>query len=51
MFRMMILQHILYKYIPICTVDSILAIFKQNTVLFVFDFTHDHSLAACSPVK
>ena len=36
---MMILKRILYKYTPICTADSILAIFNQNTVLFVFDFT------------
>ena len=28
------LKHILYKYISICTVDNILAIFKQNSVLF-----------------
>ena len=48
---MMTLKHILYNYIPIYTANSILAIFKQNTVLFLFDFTHDHSLAACSPVK
>ena len=47
----MILKDILYKSIPICSADSILAIFKQNAVLFVLDFTHDHSLAACSPVK
>ena len=45
----MILKHTLYKYISICTVDSILAFFKQNTVLFMFNFTDEHSLTACSP--
>ena len=48
---MMILKHILYKYIPKGTADSILEFLKQNTVLCVFDFTHDNSLAACSTVK
>ena len=48
---MMILKHSLYKYIPMCTADSILAIFKQNTELFESDFTNDHSFAACSQVK
>ena len=46
----MILKHILYKYISICPVDSILAIFKQNAVLFR-DLTDEQSLAACSPVN
>ena len=30
----MILKHILYKYISICTTDSVLAFLNRNTVLF-----------------
>ena len=38
-FRMMILKNILYKYISICTVVSILAILNKILYVFVFYFT------------
>ena len=45
-FRMIILKHILYKYISICVADNILLIFKQNTVLFRVSF-YTRSFACC----